>query len=77
MPKCWPTLTSGCRAVHKSLWVPTHTDPIFDMKLVLSEPYKLLQETEVSATQLLLDPLVGRMYEASHAPIREPETPTS
>lgn len=58
MPKCWPTLTSGCRAVHKSLWVPTHTDPIFDMKLVL------------------LDPLVGRMYEASHAPIREPETPT-
>ncbi|WHZ16651.1 MAG: hypothetical protein OJF52_003501 [Nitrospira sp.] len=78
MPKVLAYLTSDLPSrAQVIVGSETDTELIFDMKLVLSEPYKLLQETEFSATQLLLDPLIERMYEAVQTPISESETPTN
>lgn len=54
----------------------TDTELAFDSKLVLTEPYKLLRESEFSSTQLLLDPLVERMHEAIQAQSTTSESPT-
>lgn len=45
----------------------TETELVFDNKVVLEEPYRLLKESEFPTAQALLDPLVNRMHDAIHA----------
>lgn len=76
MPKVLAYLTSELPSrAQVIVGSETDTDLVFDKKLVLDEPCKLLKESEFSSAQLLLDPLVARMHEAIQAQNNAMELP--